>query len=318
MHHRRASYWWLAVERLAIYLRRLIGKPEPWTEDLILREYKFTNTFRAADRVSQYCIRNVIYEGGSMDPQEVVYRVAFFKLFNSIPAWETLTAAFGPLTWENFDAAACGDLLGKAKDRGVKIWNAAYMQKPQTGTKLVGKHNNYLSLLERMMRSGIADKLQSAKTYEEAYRVFRDFPSPAIGDFTAMQLVTDINYSPILNFSENDFIIPGPGALDGINKCFRLSLSKDRPRDLLTATEIIKYCVEHQEDLFRKYDLEPVTLFGRRLHLIDCQSLFCETDKYSRVKHPEFNLKRSEIKQKFRVTGLLPAPFFPPKWGLII
>jgi hypothetical protein len=35
------------------------------------------------------------------------------------------------------------------------------------------------------------------------------------------------------------------------------------------------------------------------------------------VKHPEFKVKDVEkIKQKFKATGPLPAPFFPPKWKI--
>jgi hypothetical protein len=63
----------------------------------------------------------------------------------------------------------------------------------------------------------------------------------------------------------------------------------------------------------------PVTLFGRRLHAIDVQNLFCETNKYARVKHPEFKLKEGErIKQTLKPTGPLPKPFFPEKWKLKI
>ena len=62
-----------------------------------------------------------------------------------------------------------------------------------------------------------------------------------------------------------------------------------------------------------------MTLFGRRrLHAIDMQNIFCETDKYVRVDHPELKLKNSKkpekIKQRFEITGPLPEPFIPPKW----
>jgi len=39
-------------------------------------------------------------------------------------------------------------------------------------------------------------------------------------DFLAYQFVTDINYSEITDFSEMDFVVPGPGARDGLKKCF--------------------------------------------------------------------------------------------------
>jgi alpha-glutamyl/putrescinyl thymine pyrophosphorylase clade 1 len=303
------TYWQFAAERQAIYLRRLAGQPPPWTNDPILETYKFTNAFRAADRVSQYCIKEVIYGGSSMEPDEVIFRVLLFKLFNSIPAWETLVKAFGTPKWKTFDAHAYKAELGRAKAAGVKIWNAAYMQKPQYRTDLRTKHERYLALVSDMMQGGITDKLLSAPSYEQACDALR--VSPVIGDFTAMQLLTDLNYSEVINFDEDEYIVPGPGALDGINKCFGLSLNKNHAQ---YAASIIRLCVDVQEDAFKKRGLTPVTLFGRRLHLIDCQNLFCETDKYARVAHPQFNRGRSEIKQKLKPAGPLPKPFFPPKW----
>src|SRR6516162_11515615 len=61
------TYWRFAVERQEIFFARAAGKPPPWTEDRILAEFKFTNAFRAADRVSQYLIRNVIYRSDLPD-----------------------------------------------------------------------------------------------------------------------------------------------------------------------------------------------------------------------------------------------------------
>ncbi len=85
------SYWKFAAERQRIYEKRLRGERPPWTADPILEKHKFTNAFRAADRVSQYLIRNVIYEPtASTHPEEVVFRILLFKLFNSIAAWEVL------------------------------------------------------------------------------------------------------------------------------------------------------------------------------------------------------------------------------------
>ena len=66
----------------------------PWTEDPILRRYKFTNAYRASDRVSQYLIRNVIY-AGDQNPRELFLRILIFKLFNRIETWERLVAAVG-------------------------------------------------------------------------------------------------------------------------------------------------------------------------------------------------------------------------------
>jgi hypothetical protein len=101
--------------------------------------------------------------------------------------------------------------------------------------------------------------------------------------------------------------------LRGIKKCFGLpQVSVEE------AQAIIYHLVDEQDGYFKGLNHEPVTLFGRKLTAIDIQNCFCETDKYARVAHPEFNdpEKNERIKQKFEASGPLPAPYFPPKWGL--
>jgi alpha-glutamyl/putrescinyl thymine pyrophosphorylase clade 1 len=56
------AYWYLATERQKVFFNRIANLPQPWTEDEIIQDYKFTNAYRASDRVSQYLIRNVLYD----------------------------------------------------------------------------------------------------------------------------------------------------------------------------------------------------------------------------------------------------------------
>ena len=56
-------YWYFACERQNIFWKKINGESAPWTEDKILQEYKFCNSYRVNDRVSQYLLRNVIYNG---------------------------------------------------------------------------------------------------------------------------------------------------------------------------------------------------------------------------------------------------------------
>src|SRR6266404_9162526 len=82
-------YWRFAAERQRVFHLRAAGAPPPWTADPVLSRHKFTNVYRAADRVSQYLIRDVIYAGPE-DLDEVVFRVLLFKVFNRIETWELL------------------------------------------------------------------------------------------------------------------------------------------------------------------------------------------------------------------------------------
>src|SRR5258708_8111168 len=135
------TYWKFAAERQRIYEKRVNGQPAPWTTDPILQSHKFTNPFRAADRVSQFLIKEVIYEPtASTHPEEVVFRILLFKLFNSIPAWEVLKPKFGIPSWHGFNEQAYAAELGSAWTNAAKIWNPPSKQNQTYTTHLPTKH----------------------------------------------------------------------------------------------------------------------------------------------------------------------------------
>ena len=69
-----------------------------------------------------------------------------------------------------------------------------------------------------MMDDQVALRIADSKSMLDAFTLLRSYPM--IGDFLAYQYVTDLNYSNLTNFSEMDFVVPGPGAKGGISKCF--------------------------------------------------------------------------------------------------
>lgn len=302
------TYWRFAARRQDLYLARLRDEPAPWTTDPILRGFRFTNVFRVADRVSQYLLSRVIYRDGAVDPDEdVIFRILLFKLFNKISTWEHLESSLGELHWKGFDYDHYAAALDRAAERGP-IYSAAYvMPPPKLGEKK--KHRNHLRLLELMMRDGLGAAVGEARSLDEIYRMLASYPS--MGPFLAYQFTVDLNYSPVLDCSENDFVVAGPGARDGIHKCFGADARG-------IEGDVIRYMVEHQQEHFDRLGLDFDGLFGRPLHWIDAQNLFCEVDKYSRVAHPmiEGLSGRTRIKQRFSPLPGLPDPVFPPKWNL--
>jgi hypothetical protein len=161
-----------------------------------------------------------------------------------------------------------------------------------------------------MIKDRVPHKLQNFQCMNEAYNLLLSYPT--IGEFLAYQYVTDINYSTLTNFTEMEFVKAGPGAKGGILKCF-----KDFGE--YSFEDIIKMMAEIQEEEFNKMELNFHSLWGRSLQLIDCQNIFCEVDKYSRVAHPEITgfSHRTRIKQKYTVhDGESIDFFFPPKWGI--
>jgi 5-hmdU DNA kinase, helical domain len=170
------------------------------------------------------------------------------------------------------------------------------------------KHRNHVELFRHMfLHDQLGAKLLEAGSLREVYDLLHGYP--LMGDFMSYQATIDLNYSDLLDFSENEFTQAGPGALRGIKKCFE-NLGDYTP------AEVVLWMTERQQEEFARLGLPFSGLWGRPLHAIDCQGLFCETDKYCREAAPELASARKRIKARFT-----PAPepvrlFFPPKWGI--
>lgn len=302
------TYWKFAAERQNVFMRRFLKENPPWTKDPIIKKFKFTNTYRAADRVSQYLIRNVIYKG-DQSIEDLFFRIILFKIFNRISTWQILEEKLGDITYKSFTIKVYDRILSNALKSGKKIYSAAYIMPSGGRNGRKRKHRMHLELLNLMMYDRVPAKISECKSMGKAFDILRSYPT--IGDFLAYQYITDINYSICTDFSEMEFVVPGPGAKGGIHKCFS---------DLggLTENEIIKVVTERQEIEFKKRGIKFTNLFGRPLQLIDCQNLFCEVDKYSREKHPYFTCStgRKKIKQKFQMNPTTINYMFPPKWGI--
>ena len=87
------------------------------------------------------------------------------------------------------------------------------------------------------------ERLAQTRTMQEGFEKLRAYPT--IGDFLAYQFITDINYSEITDFSEMDFVVPGPGARDGLRKCFVDTGGLNEP-------ELIRLMADLQEQEFER------------------------------------------------------------------
>ncbi len=306
------SYWGFAAERQRIFFRRLSGSNSAaLTDDHVLQTFKFTNSYRASDRVSQYLIKHVIFGDNSPTSREdLFFRVILFKLFNKIETWQLLERELGEISVKSYDYDAFAGVLTSALESGTRIYSAAYIM-PSAG-RVFGrryKHQNHLKLLEYMLAEQFPVRVSKASSMSEAYDLMESAPS--IGPFLAYQLVTDLNYSPLTSFSEMEFVVAGPGALDGISKCFVNGAD-------LSPVDVIRYMADHQHEWFDELGIDFPSLWGRPLQLIDCQNLFCEISKYARAAFPDVQgvSGRTRIKQKFAPIGRPPAPWYPPDWGI--
>ena len=298
--------WRFAAERQLIYLRRLSGEAGPWTDDPVLSAYRFTNAFRAADRVSQYLIR-LAYADAEASCDTLFLRTILFKIFNRIETWDDIVRKLGLPVAHRFDYADCDDLLALRRTR-VPIYSAAYIM-PSGARSGVPKHRMHLRLIRDMITDRLPAKLGRTRSLQDAYTLLLAWPT--LGPFLAFQYAIDLNYTTLMSHTESDFVVAGPGALDGLAKCFE-SLGE------FTAAETIVWLTDRQDEEFERYGLPFSGLWGRPLQPIDVQNLLCEVSKYTRATHPAIKgpSGRTRIKQRFMPASTLPRPFFPPKWGL--
>ena len=302
------SYWRFAAGRQRIFHLRAAGTPPPWTADPVLARHKFTNVYRAADRVSQYLISHVMYDG-PQDPDELVFRILLFKVFNRIETWELLASRLGATpSWAGYSFAGYDKIFGDAMRAGERIYSAAYIS-PNPPFGEPRKHGNHLRLLEHAMASGLAARVAAAGSLREVYELLRGLPS--LGPFLACQYAIDLAYSTVTSADESQFVVPGPGALDGIAKCFTDTAGMD-------PAAIIAWTRDTSRDHFARLGLNFTDLWGRWPTLIDWQNVFCEVSKYTRATHPHIRgaSGRTRIKQQFRQARALIDYRFPPKWGL--
>ncbi len=301
-------YWYFAYERQNIFWKKLDGEESPWTEDKILQTYKFCNSYRVNDRVSQYLLKNIIYNGKKYKNEDMIFRIVLFKLFNKESTWKLLLDNFEDITLNTFDIKKYSEVLEGALSTGVKIYNDAYISCANKAFGYKRKHDNHLALLNKMfIEDRMQDKILKCKTMQEAFNIVKSYP--LIGNFMAYQLVTDINYSDVVNWREDEFTIAGPGSLRGIKKCF---IDKGK----MSNEDIIRYMFEHQDEEFKRLGLEFKRIGNRPLQLIDCQNIFCELDKYCRQALPDLKTNRTKIKKKYVAKQDRINYIYPPKWHI--
>jgi hypothetical protein len=303
-------YWIFASRRQAAFEARLAGKKWPWTDDPILQTYKFCNVFRAADRVSQFMIRDVAYGHDSESRiRDRIFQIVAFRTFSKIETWRGVMSELGGAPrLDHLRNGTFERALDRVKTMTGGLYTGAFILCANKAFGFDEKHRNHVGLFKHMfLEHACAERILQAPSLAAVVELLESFP--LLGPFMAYQTAIDLNYSDIIDFSENEYTQAGPGALRGLKKAF-ITLGDYTP------SETILWMVERQEVEFARLGLPFRGLFGRKLHGIDCQGLFCELDKYCREAVPELTSARSRIKAKYIAAHGNLDLFFPPKWDL--
>jgi len=260
-----------AEERHRIYLRRAEGGPGPWTEDPILRKFRFCNIYRELDTVTDW-LRREWREPHSDDP-DLWHALVVARHMNNIPL---LSALGGPvLPW---DPERYESVCATQQARGGQVFGAAYM----IGTRHTGSKADYLSRMvftplweaRERLRPLPGDTLTG---FHMSLGLFYGLAS-----FMSAQVVADLKYaegSPLRTAADwHSFCASGPGSRKGLNRLLgrppRTPMREDDFR--LRVTELRELMLPR----FRELGWEEP-------HAQDVQNMLCEADKYIRAQTGE-------------------------------
>jgi hypothetical protein len=290
-------FWHFVAERQNVFYRRLAGKSAPWTNDPVLRTYKFTNTFRVADHVTQYMLSTVMKK--KRPPVDEFFRITLFRALFNTDTWEFLDGRvdIGATGWDKHEIMKC--LRSRAANHTVfgDAYQACYS--PSYGFKRV--FENRVEFIDRLLRKGFFKKVAEASTLGEVVRMFMKWPG--VGPFYAWQYAVDINYSRHLGFDENTILDGtdlGCGAVDGARRVFGAREQSER-------REVVLEIINNQDEEVRRYgpfesEEHGHTLFGRRLTVVDVEHCLCETSKYLKIL--EGGIKPKRLSTRMEIIGM--------------
>jgi hypothetical protein len=290
--------WHWIKERHRIWLARMNNEPAPWTDDPNIATYKYCNVIRDLDTESLTC-QKIANSGPSLISfPEQALRTLAFKQFNWTPTFEAWENGLKTkLCIANFDIARLEELTPRGKH-----YSAAYNISPPNASNIVkaGLPPNtspvryHLWVVEQMHKKGIFEKIGDTKDLGQVYRIL--IKQPRINTLKGSQMTMDLNYGPWLKHSIWEFCICGPGAVDGITKCFH------NPQGY-SPEYITRLVTEGQDECSLIAVGAPAPKFnGYPLYPMAIQNAFCDNGKHTRLAAPQLEvlLKKPSKKPKER------------------
>lgn len=284
------------TERYKIHIRKdFLKQKAPWTNNPILSQYKFCNIRREHDRQSQYLIKN-ISTNPCLSLEDKIVNSFYFRAWNN---WDTMKDLGGPWPAKCLYSSQMKERVRSiyqqlaSEDPDRKWWSSAYNQ---GGTKQAWRYpdpnekiNKEDDIPLRVFHIGpwlkehnTVEKLLSASDQKAAFEAIKEIQGFA--DFLSYQIFVDLTYIEEFPFSENEFVVAGPGCKKGLNKLFD-------DYDGLTHEEALFWLVNNIDEIFN--EVHPPFWAGRlfvdlpqedRFFSVMClENCMCEFCKYIRT-----------------------------------
>lgn len=265
--------------RADIYYKKEIQKlPAPWTTDPILQKYSFTNVKREFDKETKILLNNVIYNK-KCDLLNAVLNSIFIRAFYSkahilnnleegfINFYETSKSYLdyiGEKIPSNISDPAY--LVSGSRKGAFFDLNYPDLKKPVI-------FFNFLQKYSKEIEKTILEAKNPLEATKNNIPVIR-------GKFVIYQVLMDLGYHPEFKFSNNEFVLSGPGCslgisflcedMDGLNDEEFMFWLRDNISDLIdfNPKEFLRFCDEDDQNW----------------SVNDIENSFCEFSKYIKLE----------------------------------
>ena len=264
----RFCYWQRERENIRLQ-KEVLELPAPWTDDVILQDFKFCQVYREDDRTTRW-FKKHIREPLADDP-DVLMATVIFRWFNHIDTGRTLIEHDLLKNWDRKKA------IDEITKQPKWITGAYIIKTPNGMDKVTGVAECISHMWEQ--RYALLDKIENnPRSLEQCWTWLRDFPY--MGPFMAYEVVTDLRHTYLLR-DANDIMTwanAGPGAMRGLNRLTgrELGYSK-RSHDW----------VGEMNDLYKVVEARlPFSITMRNdmsYEMREIEGGLCEFDKYSRI-----------------------------------
>jgi hypothetical protein len=202
------------------YKKNVLKLPPPWSDIPEIRDFKSCNVYRRLDRGTQYILNRVCLNP-DLSEEDKFLNIVAYRFFN-------LDQVFDGLIWDQPLRVVGFDPVFQRKHlKGLgkkKIFSDAYMIAP--GLLPEGETDNakclqvLLSLTKcaQELQTGYLDWFKACNAAEDQLEMIRGFPM--IGPFLSGQILVDLGYAGVTRFSNNDWLVIGPGAWVGLQILF--------------------------------------------------------------------------------------------------
>jgi len=258
------------VARESIRQKHDAGLPPPFTNDPILRDYKFCNIEREQDRVTKGIA--ALYREPHKDDPELWFALVFARRAVNWP--ETLKEIGWPVPWvpDWFKT-----VVRARQAAGRKAFEGQAYR-----LMVSGQQGEQVDLLANHVLNPIWEKRNHYRprpTDTLASFAARLSNAPYMGGFYAGQVVADLKYAQLKDAPDWwTFAVSGPGSRRGLDRVMGRAPRKYWPESEWYA----EFC-----RLYAAMKLPIQDATGLSLHAQNFQSVLCEYDKYCRLLNGE-------------------------------